>query len=139
MCVECTCYAKLIFTILDMFGAGPSNCVCPDCRGVEMRMERMKEKNKELVVNWRCKAVGEARVEFFRRAVGLFGEGLKKELSDSLAVLTTNESIVEWQGEGTWLDEDDLKKELKGKQAQVDEVLKSANTFFHPTRKVTLS
>lgn len=74
--------------MLAMSGAGATNCVCDDCRGVEMRMERLKTENKELVVQFRCKAVGDAKAGFFRRAWGLFGSSLKKELHESLTVVT---------------------------------------------------
>ena len=70
---------------------------------------------------------------------GLFGDALKKELTDIYSQVTTNESTTAWEAEGDWYDEDDIRKELKGKPAQIDEVFKNAKTFFHPERKVTLS
>ena len=81
----------------------------------------------------------EQKMAFFRKCSGSFGVHLKKELNESIDMMRRTETRNEMAGESCWLDEDDLKKELKGKAQQLADVMANAKSMLHPTRKVTLS
>ena len=118
-------------------GGGSELWWCPSCRALDARIYRMKESHGGAWQEYR-QLDKESRVEFYRKAVGLFQADLRKCINECVIQTRQRSSTVMLDSSSEWLDEEDVRTKFKGKPAQIEHLLNNAKTWNDPSRGVKL-
>lgn len=117
-------------------GGKPGVYKCVPCNRLNTRTSVMLDK-LNMKEQW-CALPKDKKVSFFQAAHAYAGEQLKAEITQTVERFFRQSQSTAFEGNGVWVDEDDLNDRFKNKPDQLKSIKERANTMDDPVRGVKL-
>ena len=108
---------------------------CKWCHATKAAISRLQTKAGALVTDFLAIGKKEATEQFFRERGHLRGQQLVVAMEEAVQEWKVETSLTSFKGEGDYVDEQELHAE---RPEQLENLLATARTLWHPARKVTL-
>lgn len=110
---------------------------CRSCHNVRSAINRLAAKHGNLVKDF-TKVEGPKLQAFYEAHGHLRGEGLRVQVEEVVQDWKTSTTRMEFEQEGEFLEEEDLRKKYHDRPETLRNILQNARTFFCPVKKLTL-
>jgi hypothetical protein len=110
---------------------------CSSCNRLAARVATALSKRQDLRDGWHDMSKADKEL-FFREHHGTMGPDLAMAINQQIKHCYSQSSQQQFGTSSSWLDEDDVKEKYKGKDSQIQAILKNAKSMDCPIRQVRL-
>ncbi len=110
---------------------------CKSCHNIKSALNRLATKHGNLVKDF-TKVEGTKLQAFYQAHGHLRGEGLRVKVEELVQDWKTSTTRMEFEQEGEFFDEEDLRKKYHDRPETLSNILQNARTFFCPVKRTTM-